>query len=395
MTLPSPYAKSEMQTVSDARLLPPGGALLPRNLLPRDAVLEPRELLDWARYLALHEAVRLPLIGGHRLVTQVARLAARRDVPERNRALEHAVRARYWTLLETDFDNARRGVYPPALLFDVPFARYAGNVPRFLLDAPRILGRIGARNHRDLPSHVDLAAYPAYYRRTFHWQTDGYFSQHSAKLYDLGVELLFVGMADVMRRQALAEVIRRKPRSQVRLLDVGAGTGRFLLQAASALPGSRLSGVDLSPWYVSYARDLLDSDRLGTNHPPEIDVANAESLPFPDNSFDVVTSVFMFHELPRRVRRSAIAEMRRVLVPGGLLVLEDAAQPSDSPELTPALEQFSRDMHEPFFDDYQDDDLGDLVEEHGFEAVATSPYFVAKVVSGTKPLARGRRGLVH
>jgi ubiquinone/menaquinone biosynthesis C-methylase UbiE len=372
-----------------------GSLLRGAGFLSRAAALESGERLDWTRYVALHEAVRLPLVGGHRLTSLLARMAARRHIPERNRDLEHAVRNRYWTLLQTDFENTRRGVYPRALLFDVPFVRYAGNVPRFLLDAPRILTRIGARNHRDLPAHVDLAAYPAYYRRTFHWQTDGYFSQHSAKLYDLGVELLFVGMADVMRRQALAEVVRRKAHGQVRLLDVGSGTGRFLLQAASTLPGSKLSGVDLSPWYVSFARDLLDDDRLGKQSPPEVDVANAESLPFPDNSFDVVTSIFMLHELPRRVRRNVIAEMRRVLVPGGLLVLEDAAQPSDSFELTAALEQFSKDMHEPYFDDYQDDDLGALLSEYGFEAVSTSAHFVAKVVSGTKALARGRRGLIH
>jgi hypothetical protein len=61
----------------------------------------------------------------------------------------------------------------------------------------------------------------------------------------------------------------------------------------------------------------------------------------------------------------------------------------------PALAQFSKDMHEPFFDDYQADDLGTLLSEHGFDAIATSAHFVAKVVSGTKALARGRRGLVH
>jgi ubiquinone/menaquinone biosynthesis C-methylase UbiE len=386
-----------MQSALDARVLPRAAGHLSRRagFLPPGAALEPRELVDWARYVALHEAVRLPLIGGHRLTSLMARLTARRALPERNRELESAVRGRYWASLEADFDNARRGVYPRALLFDVPIARYAGNLPRFLLDAPRILERISARNHRDLPAHVDLAAYPAYYRRTFHWQTDGYFSQHSAKLYDLGVELLFIGMADVMRRQALAEVVRRKARGQVRLLDVGTGTGRFLLQAASTLPGSKLCGIDLSPWYVSYARDLLDDGRAESPSPPEIDVANAESLPFADNSFDVVTSIFMLHELPRRVRRNALSEMRRVLAPGGLLVLEDAAQPSDSLELMPALAQFSKDMHEPFFDDYQADDLGTLLSEHGFDAIATSAHFVAKVVSGTKALARGRRGLVH
>lgn len=378
--------------------------------LPRTVARAPRELLTWARYLALHEAVRLPLIGGHRLASFAARWTARRQPPVRDRALERAVQGRYWALLAADFENAQRGVYPAELLFDVPFGEYAGNVPRFLLDAPRILERIEAGNHRDLPPDVDLSAYPAYYRRTFHWQTDGYFSRHSAELYDLGVELLFIGTADVMRRQLLAEVVRRKPRGKVRLLDVGMGTGRFLRQAASALPGSELCGADLSPWYVSHARVQLGASAAGLASErarampsagyssargapsagvvARLEVANAEALPFADGSFDVVTSIFMLHELPRRVRRAALEEMHRVLAPGGLLVLEDAAQPSESRELTPALDQFSRDMHEPFFADYLEDDLAALVTECGFGSVATAPHFVSKVVSATKSLAR-------
>lgn len=357
--------------------------------LPREMGQAPRELLTWGRYLALHEAIRLPLIGAHRLASLITRVAARRQAPTRDLRLENAVRERYWQLLARDFDNARRGLYPPELLFDVPLGAYAQALPRFLLDAPRILGRIDARDHADLPSHLNLSSYPAYYRRNFHWQTDGYFSRHSAALYDLGVELLFVGVADVMRRQVLADVARRKPRGPVRLLDVATGTGRFLGQAARALPGSELVGVDLSPWYVEHAREQLEERAPGA--PLRVEVANAEGLPFADASFDVVTSIFLLHELPRRARRAAVDEMRRVLVPGGLLVIEDAAQPSDAHELTPALAQFSKDLHEPFFADYQDDDLAELLDEAGFSSVQVGSHFVSKVVSAHKGPPRAGR----
>ena len=351
--------------------------------LPRRLGEGPAELLSWGRYLALHEAIRLPLVGAHRLTSLIARVAARRQAPERDRRLERAVRERYWQLLARDFDNARIGLYPRQLLFDVPFGEYAQSVPRFLRDAPRILGRIDAGDHKDLPRNLNLSAYPAYYRRNFHWQTDGYFSRHSASLYDLGVELLFLGVADVMRRQALADVIRRKPRGSLRLLDVGTGTGRFLGQAAQALPGAELVGVDLSPWYVEHARERLAGSAAGT--PLRVEVGNAEHLPFADSSFDAVTSIFLLHELPRHVRRAALAEMRRVLAPGGLLVLEDAAQPSDARELAGALAQFSKDMHEPFFADYQTDDLAALLDEAGFSGVQVASHFVAKVASAHKP----------
>jgi ubiquinone/menaquinone biosynthesis C-methylase UbiE len=339
----------------------------------------PREALSWARYMALHEAIRLPLIGLHRLTFSVSGQRA-----ARNEALEKAVRRRYRELLRQDFQNARSGLYPMELLFDVPLRSYARRLPRFLLDTPNVLQRLRSGDFQDLPGDVDLETFPPYYRQTFHWQTDGYFSRQSAELYDLGVELLFVGCADVMRRQALAEVTKRKPAGDVRLLDVGTGTGRFLEQLARTLPGSDIVGVDLSPWYAAYARDSseqLDDEKAAARRELRVQVANAEALPFGAGAFEVVTSVFMLHELPRRVRRSVLREMRRVLVPGGLLVLMDAAQPSDSPELAPALDQFSRDLHEPYFADYLKDDLRALLEESGFGVEHVAPHFVAKVVS--------------
>jgi ubiquinone/menaquinone biosynthesis C-methylase UbiE len=338
----------------------------------------PREALSWARYMAMHEAIRLPLIGLHRLTFTVAGQRA-----ARNEALEQAVRRRYRELLRQDFQNARSGLYPMELLFDVPLRSYARRVPRFLLDTPGVLRRLRSGDFQDLPGNVNLDAFPPYYRQTFHWQTDGYFSRHSAELYDLAVELLFVGCADVMRRQALAEVMKRKPPGNVRVLDVGTGTGRFLDQLARSLPGSDLVGVDLSPWYADFARE---SSKDSTAKAParcelRIEVANAEALPFEAGSFDVVTNVFMLHELPRRVRRSVLLEMRRMLVPGGLLVLLDAAQLSESEELAPALHQFSKDLHEPYFADYLNDDLRPLLEESGFAVEHVAPHFVAKVVS--------------
>ncbi len=347
------------------------------SLLSSGFAQRPGAALSWARYMALHEAIRLPLLGLQRLTFA---MAGPRSAP--NKALVRSVRRRYRRLLARDFENARRGLYPMQLLLDLPLRAYARRLPRLLLDLPSVLGRIKAKDHRDLPGNVNLEAYPAYYRRNFHWQTDGYLSSHSAQIYDLGVELLFIGCADVMRRQTLAEVVRRKPQGPVRLLDVGAGTGRFLGQAACSLPGSELVGVELSPWYQGFAQAAAASSTA--HERVRIEVANAEALPFGDRSFDVVTSIFLLHELPRRVRRKVLSEIRRVLVPGGLFVLQDAAQPSDSPEISPALHQFSKDLHEPFFADYLRDDLRVLLEDSGFRVCAVEPHFVSKVVSAEK-----------
>jgi len=263
--------------------------------------------------------------------------------------------------------------------------RYLRELPRLIADAPRVVRRMRHNDYKDIP-HVDKERFPAYYRRTFHWQTDGYFSDHSAEVYELGVELLFRGTADVMRRQIIppvTEYVRAmagQDASHVKLLDIACGTGRTLHQLARTHPTMRLHGVDLSPAYIKRARKrLADVEEL------TLAVENAESLPWADATFDIVTSVYLFHELPRNARRNVVREMLRVVKPGGLVVIEDSAQPSESPDLAAVLHDFPREFHEPFYEDYLRDDLGALLEAGGFGDVLTRQALVAKVVVARRP----------
>ncbi|HEX2690764.1 MAG TPA: methyltransferase domain-containing protein [Kofleriaceae bacterium] len=317
------------------------------------------------------------------LVQEAARLVARMPRPKLSAQEIRAVLRRRDQLHTRDLANVEAGLYPRQLLFDIPIRRYMRALPRLLRDTPHIVRRRRAGNFRDIPS-VDQRRYPAYYRRTFHWQTDGYFSEHSAAVYELGVELLFRGTADVMRRQIIPPVTRlvRETRGagNLRLLDVACGTGRTLHQLAQAHPDLRLYGIDLSPAYVRLARKRLA-------HVAELALAveNAEALPFADATFDAVTCVYLFHELPRNARRNVVREMFRIVRPGGLVVIEDSAQLSESAEIATALRAFPGEFHEPFYTDYLQDDLADLLREVGFEIASTEPQFVAKVVVARRP----------
>lgn len=336
-----------------------------------------------ARYLAQQISLIVPAALTQRLVRAVLR---RGETPPPE--LQRRIEGRFRDLLQRELTNVREGDYPEALLFQFPLREYVRRVPTLVRDFPRVLARRKKGAYRDLPDEGEARQYPPYFRRTFHWQSDGYLSRHSAELYDVGVEWLFGGMADVMRRQVIPPIsrfLRREGIQAPRILDVACGTGRTLSQIHVAHPGARLYGLDLSPYYVRAARDLLnDVDDAS------FVVENAEAMPFKDGFFDVVTSTYLFHELPKNARRNAMAEMVRVLRPGGLLVLEDSAQYdsaafTDSSDIAFALDRFPEDFHEPFYKDYLRDDLASIAQSLGMEVSASFPIFVAKVVVAQKP----------
>lgn len=292
----------------------------------------------------------------------------------------HEVRRAYRALMEQDLRNAADGVYPPGLLFDMPSRR---RLPDFLADLPRSRERREKGGWNDLPEDIDVSDYPPYYRRNFHWQTDGWFSRRSARIYDLSVEVLFLGGADVMRRMAIPHVVReaqRRSGESLRVLDVATGTGRFLGQLARTLPTHRYTGLDLSPWYLQEARAQL-SDVLHLS----LLEGNAEDLPLRDGSFDVVTSIFLFHELPPRARGAVLDEIARVLVPGGVAILVDAVQLCDRPELEPVLESFHKSFHEPFFRSHIQEDLAERARGAGLEVEASEVWHVSRLVVARKP----------
>jgi ubiquinone/menaquinone biosynthesis C-methylase UbiE len=287
-----------------------------------------------------------------------------------------ALRRRYLDLLETDLANVHAGVYPEQLLFGLPVAHYVRRLPMLAREVPRVLRRMRSRDYADLPHDVDLSSYPPYYRRTFHWQSDGYLSRRSAALYDVGVEFLFGGTADIMRRQAIPPLRSARPK---KILDVACGTGRTLAQLRAAFPDAELTGLDLSPYYLEEARSIVGDD-------VELVQGNAEAMPMEDASVDAIVSVYLFHELPRNARRRVMAEMFRVLRPGGRVVLLDSVQCSDAEEIVYFLERFQAELHEPFYRDYIRDDLASALRETGFDVqIEGGPAYLTKVVAATRP----------
>lgn len=106
------------------------------------------------------------------------------------------------------------------------------------------------------------------------------------------------------------------------ILDVGCGTGVNLLEAAKWFaPAKALCGIDIAPGMIALA--TLKAASVGL--PAVFAVADAERLPFPDQSFDLVLCNSVMHWFNNRLQ--AVREMRRVLRPGGSLAILCATPP--------------------------------------------------------------------
>jgi ubiquinone/menaquinone biosynthesis C-methylase UbiE len=112
-------------------------------------------------------------------------------------------------------------------------------------------------------------------------------------------------------------------RPGLRVLEVGCGTGNLAVLAARQQPGSTVRGLDPDP--RALARAAAKAGRAGL--PIGFDRGYADQLPYPSGSVDRVLSSLMFHHLDQGQRPAALAEIARVLAPGGSLHVVDLTGP--------------------------------------------------------------------
>ena len=171
------------------------------------------------------------------------------------------LRKQWLGLLLEDARNVRDGVYLP--LVDEESETVLDQIDRLramFADLPANMRRRSAGDGSEVARAPQDQKLPDYFVQNFHYQSGGYLTEESARLYDMQVETLFLGAANAMRRQALkpiAEYIRGKDQRQVAVLDVACGTGRFLGQLMQAFPAVSATGTDLSLPYLQEARHHL------------------------------------------------------------------------------------------------------------------------------------------
>jgi ubiquinone/menaquinone biosynthesis C-methylase UbiE len=299
-------------------------------------------------------------------------------VPDRRRLYEDMA-----ALLRRDLANVEAVIYPLPDDHDGSLITRLNRSGLFFDDLPRVHRRRENGMHTEILNEKTRGTRPRYYLQNFHFQTGGWMTEDSAQRYDMQVEVLFNGTANAIRRQALPplhEAFAGRDQRRLSLLDVGCGTGRFLNFVKQAWPRLPCLGLDMSEAYLKEARHHLRRWSW-----LKLIVGNGEAIPVPDASQDAVTSIFMFHELPPKVRRAVFREFARVLKPGGRLVLVDSLQPGDEPDYDGLLQMFPQNFHEPYYAGYLKEDFGAIARGCGLEHVRDESAFVSKVMVFDNP----------
>jgi ubiquinone/menaquinone biosynthesis C-methylase UbiE len=335
---------------------------------------------------AAAQAARVVFYGSHYLAARaMARESfAHLDKPAHPMPSLAATASAMRDLFVEDWKNVEVGLYPMPIDLAAEVRR-AGASARYLADIPHVVSRQKRHAHDEVRKKAN--GLPRYYAQNFHFQTGGYLSEDSASLYDFQVEALFAGTADAMRRRAyvpLAQALAKK-RAPV-LLDIGAGTGTFLSFVKSVQPKWKAIALDLSQPYLDRAGRALAKYTDG-----EFIAAPAEAMPLPDASIDAGVSIFLFHELPPKVRAAVATEIARVLKPGGMFVLADSIQYGDAPEFDGLLDVFPHLLHEPYYASYAKSDLDKLFAAVSMKGTGTDIAYLTKIAVFEKTRRTSKR----
>ncbi len=200
-----------------------------------------------------------------------------------------------------------------------------------------------------------------------------------ASFYDVTVNLMTLSQASRLRRLTVDQALLQPGET---LLDVGCGTGGVTIPAKMRV-GIRGSAAGIDPDPQMIARARRKAKRAGI----EIDfrVGVIESLPFPDETFDVATSSLMMHHLPEQLQVEGLAEIRRVLKPEGRILIADMTRPSNSF----VKRFFTLLVHHGHGIQFGNEDLPKLMREAGFEKVEQldAHFLTIGFVRAKKPVA--------
>jgi ubiquinone/menaquinone biosynthesis C-methylase UbiE len=143
------------------------------------------------------------------------------------------------------------------------------------------------------------------------------------RFYDPVIKLFF--NEDKLREQF---IFLMNLKGDETILDLGCGTGTLSIMLKKKYPDLLITGIDGDNYMITRARKKAEINGVDITFTH----AFAQQLPFEYGTFDTVVSSLVFHHLPTEIKRAALTEIHRVLVPNGRLFIADWGQPASRSE---------------------------------------------------------------
>lgn len=227
--------------------------------------------------------------------------------------------------------------------------------------------------------------YPDYYTTSFHAYDEGNLGWQPAMEVEVAAQAVHAKIwpeagaaGDERLRQSYHDVLTAQlSQRPTDIVDIGCGVGMSTEAFQSTYPDARLTGVDLSPYFLAVAQYRQQERQTKAAHeslPPIAPItwhhAAGEATGLPASSYDLVSACLIFHELPQSAARAIIQEARRLLRPGGHLAIMDMNPRSAAIQKLPPFVFTLLKSTEPYLDDYFTLDLESAFEAAGFERPA-------------------------
>ena len=218
--------------------------------------------------------------------------------------------------------------------------------------------------------------YPDYYLTSFHAYEAGNMSWDAAMEVEVAAYSVHAKIfaetgttGDTQLRQSYHDLITKTlPTPPTQILDVGCSVGMSTFAMQAVYPDAHLTGVDLSPYFLSVANYRTpQTSQINWVH------AAGESTGLPSASYDLISLFLICHELPQTATREIFGEAKRLLKPGGHIAIMDMNPQSEIyAQMAPYILTLLKST-EPYLDEYFTLDIAEALVAAGFQSPMITP----------------------
>jgi ubiquinone/menaquinone biosynthesis C-methylase UbiE len=227
-------------------------------------------------------------------------------------------------------------------------------------------------------------SYPEYYVTSFHAYAEGNLSWQAAWEVEVAAKAVHAGIwqeagkeGDRQLRDSYHQLLLQHiPKTPQAIVDLGCSVGMSTNALAATYPQSRITGVDLSPYFLAVAKYQTQGQSPESDRTPQKTQwlhAAAENTGLPSHTYDLVSIFLMCHELPQSATFEIFQEARRLLRPQGHLAIMDMNPQSQIYAQMPPYILTLLKSTEPYLDQYFSLNIEETLVKAGFQPPVIIP----------------------